>query len=288
MNGAATSPDARVFAYAAAQVKSAMDATKELGGENYVFWGGREGYQSLVNTDLGKEIDNLGAFMRMAALYKESIGFEGTLLIEPKPQEPTKHQYDWDVATTSNFLHNYNLTGDFKINVECNHATLSGHSCEHELQVASNLGLLGNIDINTGDAQTGWDTDQFLTDSSEATRLAWVILMQGGMGKGGLNFDAKLRRESTDVNDLFYAHISGMDAMARGLRQAANMINDGQLADLVTQRYKSFADGTLPQQDLSKTNFQELETFAMSIEDPGNGIQSAQQEKAEILFHFYT
>ena len=288
MNGAATSPDARVFAYAAAQVKSAMDATKILGGENYVFWGGREGYQSLVNTDLAKELDHLGAFMRMAAEYKKSIGFQGTLLIEPKPQEPTKHQYDWDVATTSNFLHNYNLTGDFKINVECNHATLSGHSCEHELQVASNQGLLGNIDINTGDPQIGWDTDQFLTDPSEATRLAWVILMQGGLNPGGLNFDAKLRRESTDVNDLFYAHISGMDAMARGLRQAANLINDGKLADFVDHRYKSFEDGTLPEEDLSKTSFQQLEEFAMSIEDPGTDIQSAQQEKAEILFHFYT
>uniref|UniRef100_A0A7S2T0R9 Xylose isomerase n=1 Tax=Chloropicon primus TaxID=1764295 RepID=A0A7S2T0R9_9CHLO len=228
INGAATSPDSRVYAYAAAMVAMAMDATKKLQGQNFVFWGGREGYQSLLNSDIKQELDQLGAFMSAAADYKEEIGFDGELLIEPKPQEPMKHQYDFDVATTANFLRMNNLEGKFKINVECNHATLSGHSCEHELRTASIQGLLGNVDINTGDPQTGWDTDQFLTDPVEATRLMLTILEQGGLGKGGLNFDAKLRRESVDVEDLFYAHISGMDAMARGLKQAAAIINDGR------------------------------------------------------------
>ena len=263
MHGAATSPDVGVFAYGAAQVKAAMDATYALGGENFVFWGGREGYQTLLNTDLSLELDHLGKFMKMAADYKESIGFTGTLLIEPKPQEPTKHQYDWDVATTANFLHNNNLTDKFKINVECNHATLSGHSCEHELKVASIQGLLGNIDINTGDPQIGWDTDQFLTDPSEATRLMLVVLSQGGLQSGGLNFDAKLRRESTSVEDLFYAHISGIDAMARGLRQAAAIINDGRLSNFVEERYSSFESFPI---DLAKTNFQELEQYALSLQ----------------------
>ncbi|KAF5183854.1 Xylose isomerase [Thalictrum thalictroides] len=224
MHGAATSSEVAVYAYAAAQVKKAIEVTHYLGGENYVFWGGREGYQTLLNTDMGREIDHLARFLQAAVAYKKKIGFNGTLLIEPKPQEPTKHQYDWDVATSIAFLQKYGLIDEFKLNVECNHATLSGHSCHHELETARINGLLGNIDANTGDPQIGWDTDQFLTDIGEATLVMLSVVRNGGIAPGGFNFDAKLRRESTDVEDLFIAHISGMDTMARGLRNVAKLI----------------------------------------------------------------
>eukprot|EP00252_Welwitschia_mirabilis_P025500 TRINITY_DN798_c0_g1_i2.p1 TRINITY_DN798_c0_g1~~TRINITY_DN798_c0_g1_i2.p1 ORF type:complete len:518 (+),score=75.33 TRINITY_DN798_c0_g1_i2:233-1555(+) len=224
MHGGATSPDAHVFAYAAAQVKKAMEVTKELGGENFVFWGGREGYQSLLNTDMKKELDHMAKFLKAAVNWKKTIGFNGTLLIEPKPQEPTKHQYDWDAATTLGFLQRYGLGDEFKLNIECNHATLSGHSCHHDLETARIYGMLGNIDANTGDAQTGWDTDEFLTDIKEATLIMLTVIKNGGLAPGGFNFDAKLRRESVDVEDLFIAHISGMDTLARGLRNAAKLI----------------------------------------------------------------
>ncbi|KAL2610683.1 hypothetical protein R1flu_029256 [Riccia fluitans] len=213
-HGAATSPDVKVFAYAAAQVKKTMEVTHELGGGNYVFWGGREGYQSLLNTDMKKELDHMGSFLKAAAAWKRKIGFEGMLLIEPKPQEPMKHQYDWDAATTISFLQKYGLLGDFKLNIECNHATLAGHNCVHELEVARINGVLGNIDANTGDAQIGWDTDQFLTNIEEATLIMVSVIKNGGLAPGGFNFDAKLRRESVDVEDLFIAHILGMDALA--------------------------------------------------------------------------
>lgn len=203
MNGAATNPDAHAFAYAAAQVKKCMEISKKLGAENYVFWGGREGYQTLLNTDMKKELDHLATFLRFAADYKKKIGFQGQLLIEPKPREPTKHQYDYDSAAVVGFLKNYGLDKDFKLNIEANHATLSGHTFEHELQFASSYGFLGSVDANTGDTLLGWDTDQFPTDIKSTTLAMGVIINQNGLAPGGLNFDAKLRRESTDIEDLF-------------------------------------------------------------------------------------
>eukprot|EP00878_Enallax_costatus_P008674 GHUV01009068.1.p1 GENE.GHUV01009068.1~~GHUV01009068.1.p1 ORF type:complete len:407 (+),score=129.84 GHUV01009068.1:796-2016(+) len=284
MHGAATSPNVTVFAYAAAQVKKAMEITQLLGGENYVFWGGREGYQTLLNTDMGLELDNLARFMKMAAAYKKKIDFGGTLLLEPKPQEPTKHQYDWDAATTTSFLRKYDLLDDFKLNVECNHATLAGHTCEHELETARINGVLGNIDANTGDPQIGWDTDQFMTDPRESTLVMGVIIKNGGLGTGGINFDAKIRRESTTIHDLFYAHISGMDAMARGLRNAAALREAGLLDALVAERYASWtAKGGLGQKIIKgKVGFEELEEYALTHPDPAESIGSGRQELAEI------
>ncbi|CAD7696495.1 unnamed protein product [Ostreobium quekettii] len=288
MHGAATSPQAGVFAYAAAQVKKAMEVTLRLGGLNYVFWGGREGYHTLRNTHLKTELDNLARFLRMAADYKRKIGFKGTLLIEPKPQEPTKHQYDWDAATTIGFLREHGLKNDFKLNIECNHATLSQHSCEHELQFSSSQGMLGNIDINTGDPQTGWDTDQFqISDPVEATLLMAVVLRQGGLAPGGFNFDAKLRRESTAVEDLFYAHIGGMDALARGLRNAARLLEQGEVDSVIQARYSSFDEGIGKDIVNGKVGFKELEKYALSHPDPIEDLPSAHAEKAEIVLSMY-
>ncbi|KAK6942405.1 hypothetical protein RJ641_027782 [Dillenia turbinata] len=259
MHGGATSSEVGVYAYAAAQVKKAMEVTHYLGGENYVFWGGREGYQTLLNTDMGRELDHLARFLEAAVAYKKKIGFNGTLLIEPKPQEPTKHQYDWDAATTANFLRKYGLIGEFKLNIECNHATLSGHSCHHELETARLNGLLGNIDANTGDPQIGWDTDQFLTDIAEATNVMISVIRNGGLAPGGFNFDAKLRRESTDVEDLFIAHITGMDTLARGLRNAAKIIEAGKADfDLLEKKAKEWGEPKVPsaKQELAEMIFQ--------------------------------
>ena len=285
MAGAATNPDPEVFARAAAQVANCLDVTHKMGGANYVLWGGREGYETLLNTDLSREMDQFGRFLSMVVEHKYKIGFEGALLIEPKPQEPTKHQYDWDAATTLGFLDHYGLTGEFKLNIECNHATLSGHSCEHELLLSSLRGALGNIDANTGDAQTGWDTDQFLTDPKEATLLAAVILKQGGLSPGGINFDAKLRRESTDLMDLFYAHISGMDALARGLRNAAEMIADGTADGMVKARYASYSETAIGKRiSEGKATFEELEKFALANPDPVEaGLQSGRAELHEVV-----
>ncbi len=242
--GAATNPDPEVFGYAAAQVKHAMEVTQRLGGANYVLWGGREGYDTLLNTDLQRELEQLGRFMRLVAEHKHRIGFRGTLLIEPKPMEPTKHQYDRDAATVHAFLRRFGLEGEFKLNIEANHATLAGHAFEHELAYAAANGLLGSVDINRGDPQLGWDTDQFPT-SAEATAIAlYLILRGGGLGSGGFNFDAKLRRQSIDPVDLLHAHIGGVDTLARGLLRAARMIEDGRLADAVTSRYAAW-DGAL-------------------------------------------
>ncbi|CAL5221632.1 g3856 [Coccomyxa viridis] len=286
-HGAATSPNASVHAYSAAQVKAAMDATLRLGGENYVFWGGREGYHTLLNTDLKLELDNLASFLKGAVAYKNKIGFKGELLLEPKPQEPTKHQYDWDVATTMGFLHQYGLSDEFKLNVECNHATLAGHSCDHELRLASAYGKLGNIDANTGDAQTGWDTDQFLTDPKETLLVAATILKQGGLAPGGINFDAKLRRESTSLIDLFYGHISGMDAMARGLRNAAKMLEDGVLPGMVKNRYSTYSTGVGKKIRDGKVDFVELEKVALSSPDPIEDLPSGSAELYEIILGSY-
>ncbi|RVW20301.1 Xylose isomerase [Vitis vinifera] len=282
MHGGATSSEVAVYAYAAAQVKKAMEVTHYLGGENYVFWGGREGYQTLLNTDMGRELDHLARFLEAAAAYKKKIGFNGTLLIEPKPQEPTKHQYDWDAATTANFLRKYGLIGEFKLNIECNHATLSGHSCHHELETARLNGLLGNIDANTGDPQIGWDTDQFLTDIAEATMVMLSVVRNGGLAPGGFNFDAKLRRESTDVEDLFISHISGMDTLARGLRNVAKLIEDGSLENLVRKRYQSFDTEIGAQIEAGKADFEMLEKKAMEWGEPK--VPSAKQELAEMIF----
>ncbi|PWA76423.1 Xylose isomerase [Artemisia annua] len=282
MHGGATSPEIGVYAYAAAQVKKAIEVTHYLGGENYVFWGGREGYQTLLNTNMERELDHMARFFEAAVAYKKKIGFTGTLLIEPKPQEPTKHQYDWDAATAANFLRKYGLIDEFKLNIECNHATLSGHSCHHELETARINGLLGNIDANTGDPQVGWDTDQFLMDVSEATLVMISVIRNGGLSPGGFNFDAKLRRESTDVEDLFIAHIAGMDTLARGLRNAAKLIEDGSLDELVRKRYQSFDSELGAQIEAGKADFDLLEKKAIEWGEPK--VPSGKQELAEMIF----
>lgn len=243
MNGASTNPQFEIVAATAAQVKAAIDATVALGGENYVFWGGREGYTCLLNTDMKKELENMGRFLQMARDYGRSVGFKGTFLIEPKPMEPSKHQYDVDAATVIGFLKEHGLQNDFKLNIEANHATLAGHSFTHELQVSADAGLLGSIDANRGDAQNGWDTDQFPTDIYQATEAMMVVLNAGGIGSGGLNFDAKLRRNSTDPADLFHAHIGGMDTFARGLEIADMLLSKSPLPKMNTERYASFATG---------------------------------------------
>jgi xylose isomerase len=284
MNGGGTNPDAHVVAYAAAQVKKAMEVTHELGGEGYVFWGGREGYQSLLNTDMKRELDHFARFLRAAADYKKEIGFTGTLLIEPKPKEPTKHQYDFDSATVMGFLRTYGLEKEYQINVEANHATLAGHTFEHDLEIASRYGMLGSIDANTGDAQLGWDTDQFNMDIKSTTLAMLVVANQGGLPVG-INFDAKVRRESTDLEDLFIAHIGGMDAFARGLLNAAKIIEDGTLASWVKDRYSSFDSGIGKDFEDGKVGFKELEKWVLAAGEPKQ--ISGKQEKYEVLLNQY-
>jgi xylose isomerase len=243
MNGASTNPDFTVVTHAAAQVKAALDATVALGGENYVFWGGREGYASLLNTDTRRELDHMARFLEMARDYGRSIGFKGTYLIEPKPMEPSKHQYDFDAQTVIGFLRHYGLAGDFKLNVEANHATLAGHSFSHELQMCTDAGLLGSIDANRGDPQNGWDTDQFPTDIYDAVHAMMVVLADGGLRSGGFNFDAKVRRESVDLEDIFIGHIGGMDTFARALDVAWQICENSGLDAHKRQRYSSFDAG---------------------------------------------
>jgi xylose isomerase len=243
MNGASTNPDFAVVAFAASQVKAAIDATVELGGQNYVFWGGREGYASLQNTDTKRELEHMAMFLAKARDYGRSIGFEGTFLIEPKPMEPMKHQYDFDAQTVIGFLRHHGLAGDFKLNIEANHATLAGHQFAHDLRMATDAGLLGSIDANRGDPQNGWDTDQFPLDLYDCVHGMMVVLEAGGLGTGGLNFDAKVRRESTDLEDLFIAHIGGMDSFARGLLIADKILADKRYQDLRNGRYASFDSG---------------------------------------------
>jgi xylose isomerase len=243
MNGAATNPDFSVVSRAALQVKNCLDVNVRLGGSNYVFWGGREGYMSLLNTDMKREREHLGRFLAMARDYGRSIGFKGTFLIEPKPMEPTKHQYDYDAQTAIAFIREFGLADDFKCNIEANHATLAGHTFAHDLQVCADNGMLGSVDANQGDAQNGWDTDQFPTDVYDTVSAMLVILKQGGLGSGGLNFDAKRRRNSTDLEDLFIAHIGGMDAFALGLEIAWKIIEDGKFDAFVKDRYSSFDTG---------------------------------------------
>ncbi|WP_417435518.1 xylose isomerase [Hoeflea sp.] len=241
MSGAATNPDPDVFAFAAATVKTCMDATHKLGGANYVLWGGREGYETLLNTDLKREDDQLGRFLNLVVEYKHKIGFKGTILIEPKPQEPTKHQYDYDVATVYGFLKRHGLENEVKVNIEQGHAILAGHSFEHELELAQALGIFGSIDMNRNDYQSGWDTDQFPNNVPEMALAYYAILKGGGFSTGGTNFDAKLRRQSLDPEDLLYAHIGGMDTCARALKAAAKMVEDGVLTSFVDERYKGWS-----------------------------------------------
>jgi xylose isomerase len=283
--GAATNPDAHVVAHAAAQVKNAMNATHELGGENFVFWGGREGYDTLLNTNLKQEREQLARFLHMAVDYKKKIGFNGQLLIEPKPKEPTKHQYDTDAATTLSFLREYDLLDHFKLNIEANHATLAGNTFEHELTVASAAGKLGSVDANRGDLLLGWDTDQFPIDIYSTTKAMMIILLQGGLGSGGLNFDAKTRRSSIDTIDLFYAHIGGIDAFARGLLIAHKIIEDGKFERFIANRYKSFQNGIGQNLLAGKLDFEEAEDFILR-----NGMpkpNSGRQELLENIFNEY-
>jgi len=284
MHGAATSPNADVFAYAAAQVKKALEVTHELGGVGYTFWGGREGYSTLLNTDMKRELDHLAKFLHMAVAYKKKIGFKGQFYIEPKPKEPTKHQYDSDAAACLNFLREYGLKDHLKLNLETNHATLAGHSMQHEMEVAAAANALGSIDANTGDALLGWDTDQFPTDIYLTTQCMLAILNAGGLTTGGVNFDAKVRRESFEPVDLFHAHIGGMDAFARGLKIAAAIRNDGRLADFVKQRYASWDSGIGAKIETGKTNLADLEKYIFKKgEAPTN--QSGRQEFLENLIN---
>lgn len=264
VHGAATTSNADVFAYAAAQVKKALEVGKELGAENYVFWGGREGYETLLNTDLGLELDNLGRFLHMAVDYAKEIGFDAQFLIEPKPKEPSKHQYDFDAATALSFLQKYDLMQNFKLNIEANHATLAGHTFDHELRVARINGALGSIDANQGDMLLGWDTDEFPTDLYSTTLAMYEILQnEGGIGRGGVNFDAKVRRSSFEPIDVVYSHIAGMDSFARGLLVAAKLIEDRALEQFIDSRYASFKSGIGAEIVAGKANFRSLEAYAL-------------------------
>lgn len=268
MNGAATNPDLAVVAHAGAQVKAALDATVKLSGENYVFWGGREGYSTLLNTDTKREQEHLARFLEMARDYGRSIGFEGTFLIEPKPMEPTKHQYDFDAQTVIGFLRHHGLDDDFKVNIEANHATLAGHSFAHELQMCADAGLLGSIDANRGDPQNGWDTDQFPTDIYDAVHAMMIVLGNGGLASGGLNFDARVRRESVDLDDIFIGHIGGMDTFARGLQIAHRIRESAILSEFKAHRYSSFDEATGQEFVSGKLDLAQLRDLAVSQGEP--------------------
>lgn len=285
VHGAATSPNADVFAYCAAKVKKMMDITRRLGGENYVFWGGREGYETLLNTNTGLELDNLARFLKMAVDYKEKTGFKGQLLIEPKPKEPTKHQYDFDVQTVLGFLRKYGLENDFKVNIEANHATLAGHTFQHELNIARVNGVLGSIDANQGDMLLGWDTDQFPTNIYDAVLGMYEVLKNNGIAPGGLNFDAKVRRGSFELDDLFYGYIAGMDTFARGLRVAAKLIEDRVFEDFIEERYKSYSFGIGRDIIEGRVTFEELSQYALKNDKIVN--TSGKQEYLESILNQY-
>jgi xylose isomerase len=282
--GAGTSPNADVFAYAAAQVKKALETTHKLGGEGYTFWGGREGYATLLNTDMKRELDHLAKLLHMAVDHKKAIGFTGQFYIEPKPREPSTHQYDSDSAACLNFLREYGLLDHFKLNIETNHATLAGHTVQHELTVAAAANALGSIDANAGDELIGWDTDQFPTNIYMTTQIMLVLLKMGGFTTGGLNFDSKVRRESFEPVDLFHAHIGGMDAFARGLKIAHSIIEDGRLGDFVKARYSTFDSGIGAQIESGSVGFAELEKHALGL-DEVNLAQSGRQEMLENLIN---
>jgi len=283
--GAATNPSPAIFAYAATQVKKAMEVTKELGGAGYVFWGGREGYDTLLNTDMGRELDHLGTFLHMAADYKKKIRFRGQFYIEPKPKEPTKHQYDFDAAACYAFLQKYDLVDHLKMNIESNHATLAGHTFVHELEFAVANNIFGSVDANRGDLLIGWDTDQFPTDLYETALAMYTIIRGGGFTTGGLNFDAKVRRQSVDSVDLFHAHIGGMDAFARGLKIAARMIKDGRLAQFVKNRYKGWDTPFGKKIEKGQATFEQMEKYTLANGEPK--VQSGRQEMLENILNEY-
>jgi xylose isomerase len=285
MNGASTNPDFHVLAHGAAQVKAAIDATIELGGENYVFWGGREGYMTLLNTDMKREQEHFAQFLHASKDYARINGFKGTFFIEPKPCEPSKHQYDYDAATVLGFLHKYDLSADFKLNLEVNHATLAGHTFQHELQVAADAGMLGSIDANRGDYQNGWDTDQFPNDINELTESMLIILEAGGVKGGGINFDAKIRRNSTDASDLFYAHVGGMDLFARALIIADNILQKSEYKKIRTDRYASFDGGKGKEFEEGKLSLEDLRNYAIEKGEPAT--ISGKQEYLENLINRY-
>jgi xylose isomerase len=285
VHGAGTSCNASVFAYAAAQIKKAMEITKELGGENYVFWGGREGYETLLNTDTGLELDNLARLFKMAVNYAKEIGFDGQFLIEPKPKEPMKHQYDTDTATVLAFLRKYGLDPYFKMNIEANHATLAMHTFQHELNQSRINGVLGSVDANQGDVLLGWDTDQFPTNIYDTTLAMYEILLAGGLTKGGLNFDAKVRRASFEDSDLFYSYIAGMDAFARGLKAAAKLIEDKVFLNFINDRYASYQEGIGKDILDEKVGFKELEAYA--LENGATPNTSGRQELLESILNQY-
>jgi xylose isomerase len=285
MNGASTNPDFNVVAWAGTQVKNAIDATIKLGGENYVFWGGREGYMSLLNTDMKRETEHLAKFLTMARDYARKNGFKGTFFIEPKPMEPTKHQYDYDAATVIGFLKQHGLDKDFKLNIEVNHATLAGHTFQHELQVAADAGMLGSIDANRGDYQNGWDTDQFAMNLQEITEAMLTILTSAGIQGGGVNFDAKIRRNSTDMDDLFLAHIGSMDAFARGMLIAQDILDKSDYLERRKNRYSSFDSGKGKLFEAGDLTLEELRTYAMEVGEPKQ--ISGKQEYFENLLNRY-
>jgi xylose isomerase len=285
MNGASTNPDFKVLTHAAAQVKAALDATIELGGANYVFWGGREGYMTLLNTNMKREQEHLARFLHTAKDYARKNGFTGTFFIEPKPCEPTKHQYDYDAATCINFMRQFDLIDDFKLNIEVNHATLAGHTFTHELQVAADAGVLGSMDANRGDYQNGWDTDQFPNNINELTEAMLIILEAGGFKSGGINFDAKIRRNSTDPADLFYAHIGGMDAFARALIIADNILNKSGYKKLREERYASFDGGKGKEFEEGKLSLEDLRNLAVENGEPE--VRSGKQEYFENIINRY-
>jgi len=286
MHGASTSCNADAFAFAAAQVKKCLEVTKELGGVNYVFWGGREGYQNLFNTDMKRELDHMGRFMQLAVAYAKEIGFTGQFLIEPKPKEPTKHQYDSDAAACINFLRAYDLLDHFKLNIETNHATLAGHTMMHELDYAAHQGALGSIDANTGDLLLGWDTDQFPTNYYLTAEVMLILLKYGGLAPGGVNFDAKVRRESFEPVDLFHAHIGGMDAFARGLKIAAAIRAEGELDAFVKQRYSSWDTGIGAKIESGAADFKALEAYMLGKGEIAPNA-SGRQEMLENLINRY-
>ena len=283
--GASTSPNANVFAYAGAQVKKALEVTHRLGGEGYTFWGGREGYATLWNTDMKREVEHLAAFLHMAVDHKKKIGYKGPFYIEPKPREPSTHQYDSDAAACLNFLREHGLMEHFKLNIETNHATLAGHTMRHELQVAAAAGALGSIDANTGDELIGWDTDQFPTNIYLTTQIMLEVLKMGGFTTGGLNFDAKCRRESFEPVDLFHAHIGGMDAFARGLKIAHAIIEDGRLDSIIKQRYSTFDSGIGAKIEKREVTLEDLEAYTLANGEPM--IASGRQEMCENLINEY-
>ncbi len=283
MNGASTNPDFSVVSNAAVQVKNAIDATIALGGQNYVFWGGREGYMSLLNTDMKREKEHMAKFLGMARDYARKQGFKGTFLIEPKPMEPSKHQYDVDSETVIGFLRHYGLADDFKLNIEVNHATLAGHSFEHELQCAADAGMLGSIDANKGDSQNGWDTDEFPTNITEVTQAMMIILANGGFTNGGINFDAKTRRNSTDLEDIFIAHVSGMDTFARALVTADDILTNSDYNARKAARYASFDAGKGAEFEAGKLTLEDLNAYAKEVGEPK--VTSGKQELLEQLIN---